>query len=131
MKKTTHASQIKTIYCIKNQLGAYTRWKLYGTKVLFFTKSELENHLWSLNLIQILTNEPKIAKKSGQLMRLLAAVLKKEFNKESPVHIPQHRYIIKKNGSPGIQKSFEVPAGQRSSVPSKDRAVKKKVSKLL
>src|SRR4026208_609905 len=96
MKRNSRESQIKTVNHIKNQLGAYTRWKLCGTKASFFTKTELENHLWSLNLIQTLTDEPKIAKKSEQLMRLLATVLKKEYNKDSPVTIPQHRYIIKK-----------------------------------
>src|ERR1043165_10193948 len=112
MKRHTRTSQIKTINHIKGQLGAYTRWKLCRTKAKFFTKSEIENHLWNLNLIQTLTNEPKIAKKSEQLMRLLATVLKKEFNKESLVHIPQHRYIIKKkeeNGDPGVQKDSEIP----------------------
>ena len=63
MKKHTRDSQIKTINHIKGQLGAYTRWKLYGTKAVFFTKSEIENHLWNLQLINTLTNEPKIAKK--------------------------------------------------------------------
>ena len=88
MKRHTRESQVKTINHIKSQLGAYTRWKLCGTKATFFTKSELENHLWSLNLIQTLTTEVKIAKKAGQLMRLLATVLRKEYNKESPVRIP-------------------------------------------
>src|ERR1043165_2595766 len=102
MKKHTRASQVKTINHIKGQLGAYTRWKWCGTKAVFFTKSEIENHLWNLQLINTLTNEPKIAKKAGQLMRLLATVLKKEYNKEPSVHIPQHRYIIKKDGKQRI-----------------------------
>jgi len=123
-------SQINTINRIKSQLGAYTRWKLCGTKASFFTKSEIENHLWNLNLIQTLTNEPKIAKKSGQLMRLLAAVLKKEYNKESPVRIPQHRYIItKEHGRPRIPKNPEVSNERRVTISPKDRTAKKKVSK--
>src|ERR1044072_8289877 len=96
MKKHTRESQIKTINHIKRQLRAYTRWKLCGTKAKFFTKSEIENHVWNLQLINTLTNEPKIAKKAGQLMRLLTTVLKKEYNKESPVSIPQYRYVIRK-----------------------------------
>src|ERR1043165_6106657 len=116
MKRQTRESQIRTVNHIKNQLGAYTRWKLCGTKASFFTKLELENHLWSLNLIQTLTNEPKIAKKAGQLMRLLAAVLKKEFNKEPPCSIPQHRYIIKKkdNGNSRVQQDTKVSTERRS-----------------
>src|ERR1044071_7051039 len=135
--KTRHTreSQIRSINHIKSQLGAYTRWKLCGTKAVFFTKSEIENHLWSLNLIQTLTNEPKIAKKAGQLMRLLATVLKKEYNKESPVHIPQHRYIITKekedHGKARISKSPKVPTRQRTPVPPKNRTTEEKVSKLL
>ena len=111
MKRHTRESQIKTVNHIKSQVGAYTRWELCRTKALFFTKSEIENHLQSLNLIQTLTNEPKIAKKAGQLMRLLAVILKKEFKKESPVHILQHRYIIKKkeNGTSRVQKNTEIP----------------------
>src|ERR1044071_307539 len=134
--KTRHTreSQIKTVNHIKSQLGAYTRWKLCGTKATFFTKSELENHLWSLNLIQTLTNEPKIAKKAGQLMRLLATVLKKEYNKESPVRIPQHRYIInsrKNHGKTRIPESAKVSTGGRTPFSDKDRTTEKKVSKLL
>src|ERR1044071_9604634 len=108
MKKNTRESQIKTINHIKTQLGAYTRWKLCGTKAKFFTKSEVENHLWNLNLINTLTNEPKIVKKMGQLMRLLATVLRKEFKKEPLVHIPQHRYTIKKDEPPRVSKSLKV-----------------------
>src|ERR1043165_2893314 len=117
MRKNTRRSQIKTVNHIKGQLGAYTRWKLCGTKASFFTKSEIENHLWNLNLVQTLTNEPKIAKKAGQLMRLLATVLKKEYNKESPVHISQHRYIIgtKRNyGKTGISEDPKVSARKRN-----------------
>ena len=89
MKKNTRKGQIKTINHIKRQLEAYTRWKLCGTKTIFFTKSEIENYLWNLQLINILINKPKIAKKAGQLIRLLATVLKKKYNKESPVRILQ------------------------------------------
>src|ERR1044072_2908859 len=103
MKKHTRASQVKTINHIKGQLGAYVRWKLCGMKAVFFTRSEIENHLWNLQLINTLTNEPKIVKKAGQLMKLLAIVLKKEYNKDSPVHIPQHRYILKKDGSARVR----------------------------
>jgi hypothetical protein len=137
MKKHTRESQIKTVNHIKSQLGAYTWWKLCGTKASFFTKSELENHLWSLNLIQTLTNEPKIARKAEQLMRLLATVLKKEYNKESPVTIPQHRYIINNkrktgdHGKSGISENTKVSTKRRNSVSLKDRTTKKKVSKLL
>src|ERR1044071_1813082 len=108
MKKHTRASQVKTVNHIKSQLGAYTRWKLCGTKAVFFTRSEIENHLWNLQLINTLINEPKIAKKAGQLMRLLAVVLKKEYNKESPVTIPQHRYIIRKDGSTRVPQSSKI-----------------------
>src|ERR1044072_2830509 len=114
MKKHTRESQIKTINHIKSQLGAYTRWKLCGTKALFYTRSEVENHLWSLNLIQTLTNEPKIAKKAGQLMRLLATVLRKEFNREPPCSIPQHRYIKRDNGNSRIPQSTKVPTERRN-----------------
>ena len=133
MKKHTRESQIKTVNHIKSQLGAYTWWKLCGTNATFFTKSELENHLWSLNLIQTLTNEPKIAKKAGQLMRLLATVLKKEFNQEPPCSIPQHRYIIKKedNGNSRVQQDTKVSTKRRSASSAKNRAAEKKVSKLL
>ena len=82
-------------------------------------------------MINTLTCEPKIAKKTGQLMRLLAAILRKEYKKEPSVHIPQHRYIIKENGSPGVQKRAKVSAGQQSLVLLKDRTTKEKVSKLL
>src|ERR1043165_8705037 len=121
MRKNTRTSQIKTIRHIQRQLGAYTWWKLCGTKANFFTKSEIENHLWSLNLIQTLTNEPKIAKKSGQLMRLLATVLKKKYNKDSPVTIPQHRYIIKKekeknHGKTRVPKSAKIPTRRRDPI---------------
>src|ERR1043165_354436 len=131
--KHTRESQVKTINHINSQFGAYTRWKFCGTKATFFTKSELENHLWSLNLIQTLTTEPKIAKKAGQLMRLLATVLRKEYNKESPVRIPQHRYIISKkgHGESRISKSPKVSTKQRIPIPSKDRTTEEKVSKLL
>src|ERR1044071_885392 len=115
MRKSSRASQVKSINHIKAQLGAYTRWKLCGTKAKFFTKSEIENHLWNLNLINTLTNEPKIVKKTRQLMRLLAAVLRKEYNKEPPVRISQHRYIIeKKNGAARIPKSAKVSTGRRN-----------------
>src|ERR1043165_6626363 len=125
MRKNTRRSQIKTVNHIKSQLGAYTRWKLCGTKAVFFTKSEIENHLWNLNLIQTLTNEPKIAKKAGQLMRLLATVLKKEYNKESPVQIPQHRYIIKKkHGESRVPKGAEVPTKRRNPIPVEDRTTR-------
>src|ERR1043165_5516921 len=130
MKKHTRAFQVKTINHIKGQLGAYTRWKLCGTKAVFFTKSEIENHLWNLQLINTLTNEPKIAKKAGQLMRLLATVLKKEYNKDPPVTIPQHRYIVK-NGPSRISKSAKVPTRRPVAIPLKDRATKEKVPKFL
>jgi hypothetical protein len=130
MKKHTRASQVKTINHIKGQLGAYTRWKLCGTKAVFFTKSEIENHLWNLQLINTLTNEPKIAKKAGQLMRLLATVLKKEYQKDPPVTIPQHRYIIK-DGSTRISKGAKVPTRGPVAVSPKDGATKEKVPKFL
>src|ERR1044071_6930072 len=132
MKKNSRESQVKTINHIKAQLGAYTRWKLCGTKANFFTKSEIENHLWSLNLINTLTNEPKIAKKAGQLMRLLATVLRKEFDKEPPMHIPQHRYIIKKkDGATRVPKSTKIPSRGPTAISPKDRATTEKVQKFL
>src|ERR1044071_10430659 len=124
MKKHTRASQVKTINHIKGQLGAYTRWKLCGTKAIFFTKSEIENHLWNLQLINTLINEPKIAKKAGQLMRLLATVLRKEYNKEPPVAIPQHRYIIKKDGHSRVPKGAKVLTRRSDAVSSKNGTTK-------
>ena len=134
MKKNSRESQIKTVNHIKAQLGAYTRWKLCGTKAKFFTKSEIENHLWNLNLINTITQERKIARKSGQLMRLLAAVLKREFDKDSPVHIPQHRYIRttkEKNGKTGLSARSEVPSRRRNTLPYKNGTATEKVPKLL
>src|ERR1044071_5134896 len=134
MKRNSRESQIKTVNHIKAQLGAYTRWKLCGTKAKFFTKSELENHEWNLNLINTITQERKIARKSEQLMRLLATVLKKEFNKDPPVHIPQHRYIRiteKRNGKTKLPTRSEVPSGERNTLPYKDRTATKEILKLL
>src|ERR1043165_8246208 len=125
-RKQTRESHIRSINHIKSQLGAYTRWKLCGTKAVFFTKSEIENHLWNLQLINTLTNEPKIAKKAGQLMRLLAAVLKREYNKDPPVSIPQHRYIIK-DGPSRVPKSTKVSARKPNSVSAKNRTAKEEV----
>src|ERR1044071_2789956 len=128
MKKNTREGQIKTINHIKGQLGAYTRWKLYGTKAAFFTKSEVENHLWNLQLINTLTNKLKIAKKAGQLMRLLAVVLRKEFEKEPPIHIPQHRYVIKKeNGPTRVSEGTAIPSRRSAAILPKNGTTKKKV----
>ena len=131
MKKHTRKSQIRTINHIKGQLGAYTRWKLCGTKAIFFTKSEIENHLWNLQLINTLTNEPKIAKKAGQLMRLLATVLRKEYSKEPPVSIPQHRYIIKKDEHPRVPKGTKILTGKPNAVSPKNRTTKEEIQKFL
>ena len=65
-------------------------------------------------------------------MRLLATVLRKKFDKELPVHIPQHRYIIKeKDGPTRIPKGIKVSLRGPTTIPPKDRATKKKVPKFL
>ena len=90
--------------------------------------------MWNLNLINTLTNEPKIAKKAGQLMRLLVAVLRKEFNKELLVHIPQHRYQIirrKENGTLRVSQNSKLPAKRRNSISPENRTIKEGLPKTL
>ena len=67
MKRHTREGQIKTIYRIRDQIKTYFRWKDCGTTASFFSRSELDNHIFNLNLIQTLTNEGKIALKANQL----------------------------------------------------------------
>ena len=67
-------------------------------------------------------------------MRLLAVVLKKKYHKESSVHIPQHRYIIKKKikDEPSkILASTKVLREGRNTVLSKNRTTKEKIPKFL
>src|ERR1044072_5470387 len=92
MKWHTRQGQIKIIRQIQSYLKTYLRWKECGTKASFFKRSELDQHIFNLNLINTITNETKIAKKSGQLLRLFADILKYEYDEEPQVYIPQIRY---------------------------------------
>ena len=91
MKKHTLVGQIKTIQKIQSQLKTYLRWKDCGTQASFFSRSELDNHLFNLNLINTLTDRSKVAKKSHQLMRLLARILEKEYDEVPKFHIHGYR----------------------------------------
>ena len=97
MKRNTRQGQIKTIRRIQSYLKTYLRWKECGTKASFFKRSELDQHIFNLNLINTLTDETKIAKKSSQLLRLLADILKYEYDEEPQVYIPQIRYTKSTN----------------------------------
>src|ERR1043165_9773204 len=105
IKRHIRQGQIKTIRQIQSYLKTYFHWKKCGTKAVFFKRSELDQHIFNLNLINTIMDEVKIAKKSGQLLRLLANILKYEYDEEPQVFISQHRYtkttnIKKKTLSP-------------------------------
>src|SRR6185369_5681073 len=117
MKRHTREGQIKTCYRIRDQIKTYLRWKECRTKASFFTRSELDNHIFNLNLIQTITDEGKIAVKANQLQRLLVRILKKEYDEEPQIaHIPHLKRgtpRTKKNGSRPISEDKKISARQR------------------
>src|SRR5688500_9156322 len=96
MKRHTREGQIKTIQRIQAQVKTYIRWKKCETVASFFTRYELDQHLFNLNLIYTLTDESKIAIKTSQLIRLLAIILKWEYDEEPKFHLPP---VLKKDRS--------------------------------
>src|SRR5688572_26016700 len=88
MKRHTHEGQIKTIQRIQSAIKTHICWKKCGTTASFFTRYELDNHLFNLNLIYTLTDESKIAIKTSQLLKLLAIILKQEYDEEPKFHLP-------------------------------------------
>src|ERR1043165_5672664 len=67
MSKRTKESQIKTIHQIQSQVKTYIRWKECGMITKYFKKSNLFNHIYSLNLIFTFTVKNKIASKASKL----------------------------------------------------------------
>src|SRR6185369_3747916 len=121
MKRDTREGQIKTIYRIRDQIKTYLRWKDCGTIASFFTRSELDNHIFNLNLIQTLTNEGKIALKANQLQRLLVHILGKEYDEKPQIahipHLKRQTPRTKKNGKATVSTNKTVFTGR--SVPSR------------
>src|SRR5688572_22037079 len=120
MKRHTREGQIKTIQRIQTQVKTYIRWKKCGTVASFFTRYELDQHLFNLNLIFTLTDESKIAIKTSQLIRLLAIILEKEYDEKPKFHLPP---ILKRDRSAKKKQdgSSSVPSDQTIS-PTRDHA---------
>ena len=140
MKRHTREGQIKTIQRIQAQVKTYIRWKKCGTVASFFTRYELDQHLFNLNLIYTLTDESKIAIKTSQLIRLLAIILKRKYDEEPKFHLPpvlkKDRSQKKKQDGPTTIHSDQTVSSERnhtSSLRNKDakKAMGKHVQKVL
>ncbi len=130
MKRHTRQGQIKTIRQIQSYLKTYLRWKECGTKASFFKRSELDEHIFHLQLITTLTDETKIAVKANQLQRLLTRVLKYEYDEEPPVAYPPRLKRVK-DGQKPVSRSAKVRPEARTTVSPQNKRRDKKVQELL
>lgn len=129
MKRHTLEGQIKSIQKIQAQIKTYLRWKECGTQASFFSRSELDNHLFNLNLINTLTDNPKVAKKSHQLLRLLARILEKEYDEIPKFHIYGYRTKreLRQHGTKTISTNQGVSPKRNTSRSSNDPSPEKNV----
>jgi hypothetical protein len=83
MKVVARTKQVQIIRNIQQHLKGYLLWKKCKSKAAFFQRSDLENHIFHLKMIIDITEEPKIAKKASQLLKLFKRILKYEYD-ETP-----------------------------------------------
>ena len=90
MKPTLREKQVKTIQGIQQKLKGYLLWKKCKSKAFFFKRSDLDRHLFHLEVIIDTTKEAKIARKATKLFKLYQRILKYEYN-ETPKTTP-HKF---------------------------------------
>src|ERR1044071_7061910 len=112
MSKRSRESQVKTIRQIQSQIKTYICWKECGTIAKYFKKSDLLNHIYSLNLIFTLTIENKIASKAFKLDHVLRIILKQEYDAE--LNVSPLLYLRLKN------EKKTVPTDKTVSISRKD-----------
>ena len=83
MKHHLLQGQVETIRRVQRNIKTYLMWKDCGTKAKYFTRKELNEHIFHLGVIKESTTESKIAKKAIKLHRLILRILKYEYD-ESP-----------------------------------------------
>jgi hypothetical protein len=80
MNLALRAKQVKTIRNIQQKLKGYLLWKKCRSKADFFTRTDLDNHIFHLEIIIDTTQEPKISIKANKLLKLFKRILKYEYD---------------------------------------------------
>src|ERR1044071_1664060 len=85
MKYHTLQGQIETIRRVQRQIKTYLLWKDCGTKAKYFTRQDLNEHIFHLGIIKESTDEAKVARKAIKLHRLIIRILQYEYNEPPSV----------------------------------------------